>query len=291
VSSLDKIRKAPDVDTAIEEAIAARRGSMDPKEMFGGPRDWVDQALPTVAFVSSNLVWGLDVAIRAALGTVVVLVLVRLVKRETLRHAFSGVFGVALAAVIAKKTGKDENYFLPGIITNLVYGFVFLVSALARKPLVGAIMRVLMEKPKAWHAHPRVRRAMTEATFGWAAVFLLRSAIMETLRRLDLTVLLGIAKIVMGYPLYIAALLLTMPYIKRRTRGVDEELPPEPVAEAEAGGGGEDAADDAEPGVEGGAADDLDGVGGERRVAAEQPRPQRRRRVAARPETDEQPQE
>lgn len=249
MSSFDKIRKAPDVDTALEEAIAARRSGMDPKELFGGPRDWVDQALPTVTFVVANMIWGLDVALRAAIGTVVLLVIVRLVMRETLRHAFSGVFGVLIASFIARRTGKDENFFLPGIITNLIYGVVFLVSALARKPLVGVIMRVLMEKPKAWHEHPRVRRAMTEATFGWAAVFLLRSSVMEVLRRLDLTVLLGIAKIVMGYPLYIAALLLTMPYVKRRTRGVDEELPPEPEAEAEAQGGGEHADEDAQQGV------------------------------------------
>ena len=243
MSSLDKIRHAPDADTAIQEVIAARRTSMDPKDMFGGPRDWVDQGLPTFAFVLANVIWGLDVAIRAAIGTVLVLVLVRLVMRETLRHAFSGVFGVAFAAFIAKKTGKDENFFLPGIITNLVYGFVFLVSALVRKPLVGAIMRALMDKPKAWHDHPQVRRAMTEVTFAWAAVFLLRFSVMEALRRLDLTVVLGVAKIVMGYPLYIAALLLTMPYVKRRTASVPSF---EPVAEGEAEAGGEDAAEDAE---------------------------------------------
>lgn len=249
MSSFDKIRKAPDVDTALEEAIAARRASMDPKEMFGGPRDWVDQALPPLAFVVGNGIGGLDVGVRAAVGALVLVVIVRLVTRETLRHAFSGVFGVAIAVAIAKRTGKAKNFFLPGIVINGVYAFLFLFSALIRKPIVGLIMRVLLEKPKAWHDHPRVRRAMTEATIGWGLVSILRVVVQESLRRADLTGWLAVAKIAMGWPLYLAALGLTMPYIKRRTRGVDEELPPEPEAEAEAEGGGEDADEDAQQGV------------------------------------------
>lgn len=233
MSSLDKIRKAPDVDTALEEAIAARRASMDPKEMFGGPRDWVDQALPPIAFVIGNAIGKLDMGIRFALVAVALVVVVRLVRRETLRHAFSGVFGVAIAVAIAKRTGKAKNYFLPGIIINGVYAFAFLFSALIRKPLVGIIMRLLLEKPRAWHDHPRVRRAMTEATIGWGLVSVLRVVVQESLRRVDATGWLAFTKIAMGWPLYLAALGLTMPYINKRTRGVEDELPPEPEPEVQ----------------------------------------------------------
>ena len=245
MSSLDKIRKAPDVDTALEEAIAARRASMDPKEMFGGPRDWVDQALPPLAFVVGNAIGKLDAGIVSALVALGLVVLVRLVRRETLRHAFSGSLGVLIAVLIAKRTGEAKNYFLPGIIINAAYALAFFASALLRKPLVGVIMKLLLDKPAAWHDHPRVRRAMTEATIGWGLVSVLRVVVQESLRRVDATGWLAVTKIAMGWPLYLAALAVTMPYINSRTRGVEDELPEE-VAESEAETGGADTAEDAE---------------------------------------------
>ncbi|HEX8001179.1 MAG TPA: DUF3159 domain-containing protein [Mycobacteriales bacterium] len=249
MSRLDKIREAPDLDSALEEAVAARRATMDPKDMFGGPRDWVDQALPPIAFVVGNAIGKLDAGIRAALVALALVVVVRLVRRETLRHAFSGTIGVLVAVLIAKRTGEAKNFFLPGIVINGVYALAFFLSALLRKPLVGVIMKVLLEKPKAWHDHPRVRRAMTEATIGWGLMSALRVVVQESLRRVDATGWLAVTKIAMGWPLYLAALAVTMPYINRRTRGVEDELPPEPEPEAEAEPGGEDATEDAEAGV------------------------------------------
>ena len=246
MSSLDKIRNAPDAETALEEAIAARRASMDPKDMFGGPRDWVDQALPPIAFVVGNAIGKIDMGIRFAIGAIVLVVLVRLVRRETLRHAFSGVLGVLIAAFIAKKTGEAKNFFLPGIVINAAYAFAFLFSALIRKPLVGLIMKMLLEKPKEWHDHPLVRRAMIEATVGWGFVSVLRVVVQESLRRLDATGWLAVTKIAMGWPLYLLALAVTMPFINRRTRSVPSF---QEEAEPEAEPGGEDAAEDAEQGV------------------------------------------
>ncbi len=258
-----------ELDIAIEKVVTARAASMDPKEMFGGPRDWIDQGVPPVAFVVGNAIGGLSAGIWSAVVAEVLVILVRLVSRETLRHAFSGAFGVLIAVLIARATHKAKNYFLPGIIINGVYAVAFLVSAIVRKPLVGIIMRYLDERPKAWHDHPRVKRAYTEATLGWAFVSIARVAVQESLRRLDLTGWLAVSKLAMGWPLYLAALALTKPYIAWRTRGL--EVPADPEAET----GGEDARDDAADGVAEtdapGGGDDLDGVGGERRVRADEP--------------------
>jgi hypothetical protein len=234
-----------DVDDVLDEVIAARRTGTDPKDLFGGPRDMVDSMAPSAAFILSNIALGWRRALLVALAVEVVVVVVRLVRRETLRHAFSGAFGVALSAFIVAKTHKVGNYFLVGIFTNIAYGLVFLVSAIAGHPLVGAIMRLLSEKPKEWHRHPRVKRAYVEATYGWAAVFLLRVAVQEPLRRADQVVLLFIAKYGMGYPLYLAALALTKPYVDRRTKDVPVPEESEEAAEPEAETSGADAAADA----------------------------------------------
>lgn len=243
MKGLDKAREGADVDEILEEVVAARRAGTDPKELFGGPRDWVDGAVPPISFLIAHRVSGeLRAAVYVALGAAGVMVLIRLVRRETLRHAFSGVFGVVIAALFAMRTGRAENFFLPGIIINVVYGFGFLLSAMFGHPLVGVIMRVVWERPKEFHEHPTVKRAYVEATIGWALVFLVRAIVQELLRRAGLLGALTITKIAMGWPLYLAALALTLPYVKWRTRGVPV---PEAADEAEAEG------DDAAEGVAG----------------------------------------
>jgi intracellular septation protein A len=221
-----------DVDELLEEVVAARRVGTDPKDLFGGPRDWVDSALPPIGFLIGNAVGDIDTGIWVAMAIVLVEVVVRLVRKETLRHAFSGVFGVAIAAGIAKMTGDADNFFLPGIVINAVYGVVFLLSVVFGHPLVGVVMRLILDKPKEWHDHPLVKRAYAEATVLWAGMFLLRFGVKEVLRRNDQTGLLAIAHIAMGWPLYLAVLGVTLPYVKWRTRSVPE---PEPEP------GGEDA--------------------------------------------------
>lgn len=239
-----------DVDEILEEVITARRVGTDPKELFGGPRDWVDSIAPTIAFVIANMVGDLDTAVYVGIGAAVLALLVRVVRRESMRHAFSGIFGVLFAAGIAKLTGDADNFFLPGIITNALYGIGFLLSVAFRKPIVGVILKVFSEKPNEWHEHPMVRRAYTEVTLAWAAMFLLRFTVQEVLRRESLTGLLAIAKIA-GMPLYFGVLALTFPYVKWRTR----DVPVPESAEAGAEAGGEDAAGDApEPVAEGGPA-------------------------------------
>ena len=233
MKGLPDVTHGGDVDEMLEDVIAARRVGTDPKDLFGGPRDWVDSALPPIAFVIGNAVGDVDTGIWSAIACVVGVVLVRLVLRETLRHAFSGVIGVVIAAGIAKWTGDKDNFFLPGIIINAVYGVVFLLSVVFRHPLVGVVMRLIFtDKPKAWHTHPLVKRAYAEATLMWAGMFLVRFGVKEFLRREDQTGLLAAAHIAMGWPLYLAVLAVTLPYIKWRTRSVPE-MEPEP--------GGEDA--------------------------------------------------
>ena len=98
-----------------------------------------ETALPGLAFVVAYTVTGQDTNLSAyvALGLAGVLAAARLARRETPRHALSGLFGVALAAFVATRSGKAENFFLPGLIFNAGYAAAFAISVLARYPIVG----------------------------------------------------------------------------------------------------------------------------------------------------------
>ena len=112
-------------------------------DQLGGWRGMVDVSLPTVAFVVANGVGGLTAGIWAA-GVAAVLVFgLRLVRRESVQQAFSGLIGVAIAVFIARQSGEARDFFVLGLVRNAGIGVVLLGSVLVRWPLVGVAAEFL----------------------------------------------------------------------------------------------------------------------------------------------------
>jgi hypothetical protein len=135
-------------------------------EQLGGWRGMVDASLPTVAFIVANSIGDLRTAVWCALGTAVLVLLFRLVRRESPQQAFSGLFGVAVAVAIAAASGQARNYFVPGIIRNAVIGVVLLGSVPLRWPLVGVAAEFLAPShlgSMAAHSLPGLRRRVDTA--------------------------------------------------------------------------------------------------------------------------------
>jgi hypothetical protein len=192
-------------------------------EALGGKRGLLDSGLPAVVFIFVNSVVqafsSRDTALRAALvGAVVTgvaIVVLRLVRKETLQQAISGFFGLGIAVFFAARSGEARGFFLPGIYINIAYGVVFLGSALIGRPIVGAIYAAVDGLDKRWREDARLRRAFAYASAGWALVFAARAVVQTVLYVMDRPGLLGASKLLMGWPLTIAAVALTVAYVKR----------------------------------------------------------------------------
>jgi hypothetical protein len=63
---------------------------------------------------------------------------------------------------------------------------------------------------------------MTRATWGWAGVFAVRAGAQYALYTADQPELLGLVKLALGWPLTVAAVVLTL----RSVRAVTRSLPP-----------------------------------------------------------------
>ena len=74
---------------------------------------------------------------QAALGIATLILLWRLIRRESVQPAVSGLIGVVVCALIAYMLGQSKGYFLLGIWTSLLWAAVFAVSILLRRPVVG----------------------------------------------------------------------------------------------------------------------------------------------------------
>ena len=135
---------------------------------FGGKRGLIDGGLPALIFlVVFNFRDSLRDAIYAALAISAVLTLWRLIRRDTLQHALSGIFGVLVCAWFARNSGKAEDFYLPGLITNVVYGIVYLVANLTGFPILGLILGPIFGENLAWRKDPARKRAYINARWLW----------------------------------------------------------------------------------------------------------------------------
>jgi intracellular septation protein A len=187
---------------------------------MGGVGGLVASVVPVVVFVVANTLSGLQPAIWSALGAGVVVGLWRLVRKEPLQPAVSGILGVGLCAFIAYRTGEARGFFLYGIWYSLVLGLAFLLSVPVRRPLVGVLWSVLNGAGPDWRFDSRVRFGYQVATLVWAVFFLARFVVQHWLYEAQETTLLGVARLAMGLPLTAVAALVTI-WAIRRARPAD----------------------------------------------------------------------
>ncbi len=224
----------------VEELLRARLSTV-----IGGWRGALESALPTIAFV---LVWTLrqDVrsAVVAAAVTIVALGALRLARRETVRFLGYAAVAVAVAAFFALRSGKAEDAFLPGMIQTAAFGVAMLAANLVRWPLFGFLiaagdpelvlasdrLKASGKKGAAQDEEARARAAADEAAvkeaftgwrrhpgivsvasrLGWVIVGLdaVRLLIMVPLYLGGQVAALGVAKIVLGWPAYLLAVVV-----------------------------------------------------------------------------------
>ena len=197
-------------------------------EALGGKRGLIDSGLPAIVFVLVNSVvqafddrsTALNAAIVASIVSGVAIVVLRLVRKETLQQAISGFLGLAVAVYFARRSGEARGFFLPGIFINIAYGLVFVGSAVLGRPVVGYVYGALEGLDARWRADARLRRTFAVASVGWSLVFASRAVVQAVLYVMDRPGLLAASKLLMGWPLTIGAVVLTMAYVKRR-RTVD----------------------------------------------------------------------
>lgn len=199
---------------------AERPAGMPPNDLraaVGGPLGMAETSLPAVAFVVAYTVSGsnTNTAAVVAVGLALVLTIARLARRESPVHALSGLVGVGFAAFIASRSGRAEDFFLPGLLANAAYASAFLISLAVRRPLVGIIVTKLDGEGDEWRSDPARVRAFVRATWLWAGLFATRLIVQLPLYAAGAVVALGVAKTAMGIPLFGLGLWLTWLLVRR----------------------------------------------------------------------------
>jgi hypothetical protein len=199
---------------------------------LGGVPGLIYSSLPVLLFVGTSRLLGLSAAVGAALGTATLILVWRLIRRESVQPAVSGLIGVAVCALIAYAMGESKGYFLLGIWTSLLWAAVFATSILIRRPVVGYIWSWLHGHDRAWRNVRRAVYAFDIATLTWVLVFGARFVVQRLLYDSNHTGWLVVARIAMGWPLAAGAALVTYLAIKAAQRALESATVIEAAIEA-----------------------------------------------------------
>lgn len=178
-------------------------------ESLGGWRGFVDAALPSLAFIIANAIGGLNPAIWAGVIAGVVVFGARLIARQGLQQAISGLLGLAICIFIAKQSGEAKDFFVFGIIRSGVVALALLVTIVVRRPLAGYVWNFFSPIKDKWRENPALLRIFGWLTALWAGAFLVRFLVEGSLYLADSTSGLGAVRIALGYPLTFVLLVLT----------------------------------------------------------------------------------
>jgi hypothetical protein len=171
--------------------------------LLGGGRSAFDATAPAVAFVLAWLLSGrsLEWAAAAALATGCVVAGVRWGSGGRPLAALLGLLGVLAAVLVALYTGRAANFFLTQLLANLASALVWAVSILARWPLLGVIVGGLLGQRTSWRRDPALLRGYALASWVWVGQYLLRLAVFTPLWVAGAVLPLGVARVVLSWPL------------------------------------------------------------------------------------------
>jgi hypothetical protein len=174
---------------------------------LGGARGMFESALPFVAFTIAWVIGReLYPAIGAALGTALLLAMIRILQRQSIKYVAQAVIPTAIAVLIATRTGRAQDVFLPGILYNGALAVLSILTVIIRRPLVGFIIGAAVGDPTGWAKDRGLVKMTSKLTLVLAVPYVTRFVIQLPLFLSGQVVLLGVAKVLLGWPLLIAAL-------------------------------------------------------------------------------------
>jgi len=188
------------------------------RELLGGRRGAIDASIPPAVFVITWLVSGRSVgwAAAAAIASGVGVGIWRLARGRRVTASVASVAAVSLAAFIAIRTGRAEDFFLIQLLSNVASALAWALSILVRWPLLGVVVGVVLGQKTRWRRDAELVRAYGNASWVWVlGQYLLRVLVFGVLWWSGWVVALGVARVALSWPLVAATLAVSAVVLRR----------------------------------------------------------------------------
>jgi hypothetical protein len=230
---IPKSAQQPAVDADADEALPSFSEQL--AQQLGGVRGLIESGVPVLVFVIFNAAFtrwpvhgvsALRLAVGAAVASAVALATYRLARKESIRTAVNGLFGVFVGAALALRSGQARDFFLLGIVLSLAYAIAMLVSVAIRRPLVGWVYSIVAGGgTSSWRDKPYLLRTFSWLTVMWAGIYLAKVAVQAPLYYANQVDALGVARLALGYPPYLMLIAFTVWAVRRSTHRAGETEP------------------------------------------------------------------
>lgn len=188
------------------------------RELLGGRRGAVDASIPPAAFVVAWLVsdrsigWAAVAAITAGVGVGVW----RLARGRRVTASVASVAAVSLAAFVALRTGRAEDFFLIQLLSNVASALAWALSILIRWPLLGVVVGLVLGQKTKWRRDRDLVRAYGNASWVWVlGQYMLRVLVFGVLWWSGWVVALGVARVALTWPLVAATIAASAVVLRR----------------------------------------------------------------------------
>jgi hypothetical protein len=182
------------------------------RTVFSGRSNTLDTIIPPLLYALVNMLAGPLLAVLSAVVLAAILTVLRLVRKQPWLYAVSGLVLTLLAAGLAWFTQNAASFFLPDLITSGILLAVMLLSIWFKKPLAAWSSHLTRAWPKEWYWLPNIRPAYTEVTWMWAAFIAARLIAEYLLYQQGNVSLLGLANVLLGWPVTIVVLVMSYLY-------------------------------------------------------------------------------
>jgi len=177
------------------------RKSLTPFAAVGGWRTVAEAVVSKAVFLITHLLTGrVPLSALVALGAVAVFAVVRACTDRKYWQAGAGLVIVGVSAALAGRTGQAVDFYLVSVLLPAVAGPVFLVSVLARWPIVGLLVEGLRGQRSGWRRDRARLRRYQVCTAVFLAKFGLSVTVMVPLYLAGQVTALGIAATLLGTP-------------------------------------------------------------------------------------------
>ena len=201
---------------------AAPPGGPSLVEVLGGRAGALDASAAPVAFVAgygiagaagspSGLLWGGEAALVAGAAVAAV----RIARGRRPAAVLAGLLGVAVAVLVALRTGRAVDFFLVQIASNAASALAWAVSIAVRWPLLGLVVGTALGQRTRWRRDPDLLRGYRRASWVWVAQYVVRLAVFVPLYLGGAVYALGIARAALTWPLVAASLAVSWPVLRR----------------------------------------------------------------------------
>jgi hypothetical protein len=138
-------------------------------ELLNGRRAAVDATVPAVGFVAGWLAGGRSIWAGAAVavGAAAAVSIWRLRRGDRPRAVLVGLLGVCLAALIALRTGRAQDFFLLQLLSNAASALAWAVSIVIRWPLLGLVVGGVLGQRTRWRRDRVLLRAYARGSWIW----------------------------------------------------------------------------------------------------------------------------